>query len=221
MAIRSFIFQHIDALIPFVGGLWLGFKAFCLRAAADPARQQSGMKLQLCALVLIVLGAVRFLTDHPVESLWRRCTVGDGAASAEFPSAPTAEEKTDTLNGISVHRSSLACNLPAKGVTLLLSVSPFPDGTPEFSSDDRFAALKDYFSQQGCTILREAPVPTGTISGFALDLKSADGKSRTWMRVGFAAGKTYRVVASSSGSDADDPLINRFLDSFRIDPASR
>jgi hypothetical protein len=141
----------------------------------------------------------------------------DGFASAEFPAAPKATEQTDTINGVSAHRTSLSYDVPSKDISLFLSFSPMPANEPNVPDTERIAATKAYFTQQGFSVVHEGPVPLGAASGFALDLQRDAGKIRMWTRIAYVAGKVYRVVISSTGAHHDDPIIPHYLESFRIE----
>jgi len=217
---RSFIVQHIDALISTAGGLlacFYGYRAPRAASVPTPAQQRATKILRICGPLVVLFGLVRFITDQPAAPTWQRHSTGDGFASAEFPATPQAKQQTDTLNGISVQRTSLTYNVPFKEISLFLSFSPMPPGEPNALDAERFAALKTYFTQQGFSIVRESPTQLGAASGFALDLQRDGGKIRMWMRIAYVAGRVYRVVVSSTGLHHDDTIISHYLESFRIE----
>ena len=209
---RSFILLHIDSLLSLAAGLLMLF--FGYRA---PAQQRRTKLLRACGAILVVCSAVFFCMERPPAPDWRRYPTSDGVASAEFPAPPEAEQKMDKSDGISVERSSLVCNLPYADVALHLSFSPIPSGMPDLSDDDVLAACRTQFVQQGSAVVREWRAHFGTASGFALDLERDGGKVRVWVRVAYVRGKLYRVVASSAGPHDEDAIINRFLESFRVE----
>lgn len=166
---------------------------------------------------MILFGILRFFVDQPAVTNWQRHMTSDGFASAEFPTTPQAKQQTDRANGVSVERTSLNYDVPFKDISIFLSFSPISPNQPNASDSERIAAMKTYFIQQGFSVVRDSTVQLGIARGFALEFHGDGGKTRTWMRVSFVAGKAYRMVISSSGAHHDDPIITHCLESFRIE----
>ena len=213
----SFFVQHIDALITTAGGIFACFYGFRSARTTASTQQRAAKILRVCGPLVVLFGIVRFFTDQPAAPAWQRHMTSDGFASAEFPAPPKAAEQTDTINGVSAHRTSLTYDVPCKDISLFLSFSPMPPNEPDVSDTERIAATKAYFTQQGFSVVHESAAPLGAASGFALDLERDAGKIRLWTRIAYVAGRVYRVVVSSTGSHHDDPIIPHYLESFRIE----
>ena len=219
----SFIVQHMDALISTVAGLFACFYGYrAPRAGSVPtsAQQRATKILRICGPLVVMFGLMRFVMEQPAAATWQRHSTNDRFASVEFPGTPEAKQQTDTLNGISVQRTSLTYDVPFKDISMFLSFSPLPPEPPEqpnVPDAERFAAVKAHFTQQGFSIVRESPMRLGAGPGFALDLQRDGGKLRMWIRIAYVPWRVYRVVVSSTGSHHDDLIINHFLESFRVE----
>lgn len=217
----TFILQHIDALITTTGGLvgcFYGYRRPRSGRVATPSQQRAMKILRVCGPLVVLFGLVRFFIDQPSVPTWQRYATTDGFASAEFPAIPQAKQQTDTINGIRVQRTSLTYDVPFKTISMFLSFSSIPPSELNLPDTDRIAAIKSYSTQQGLSVVREAPMHFGASSGFALDFQGDGGKTRVWTRLAIVAGKVYRVVVSSAGAHHNDPVIGHYLDSFRIEP---
>jgi hypothetical protein len=217
---NTFISQYIDALITTAGGIFCCLFGYgLLRVTRVPApRQERAIKmLRVCGPILLLFGLLRFCMDQSPASNWLRYSTNDGVASAEFPAKPTVEEKTDNLNGIIVKWSVLTCKVPSKSMVLFLSVCPLSSNMASLSDADRFAAMKAEWIEKGNSVVHESRLQLGASSGYALELEHDGGKIRTSLRVACIAGKVYRVAVSSSGSQDGDAMIDRFLESFRVE----
>ncbi len=220
MSIPSFLAQHIDALISGSAGLlvsFYGYRPTPPSRVPTPNQHRATRIFRICGPLLLLFGLFSFFVGSTDLPSWSRRSTSDGLASAEFPGSPEAKEQTDTQNGVSVSRKSLVYNMPQKDIALFLSFSPIPPGGPNLPDTERFAGMKANFLQQGYTILRESPLGLGESTGIALDVQRDSGKVRVWTRIVIVSGRAYRVVASSAGSHHDDPVIDHFLDSFRIE----
>jgi hypothetical protein len=215
---QSFFLEHIDALITTAGGIFACFYGFrAPPASATLTRAQPYKLLRVFGPLLVLFGILRFFIDHPSAPEWQRYLTSDGVASAEFPATPQAKQQTDTMNGVSALRTTLTHDVPFKDIALFLSFSPIPSDGAKLTDRERITATTEFFTQQDLQVAHESPVQIGASSGFAVDLQRDGGKVRMWLRVAYVGGKVYRVVASSTGSHHDDPIVRHFLDSFRIE----
>lgn len=230
--------EHLDAFISIAAGIWCCFIAYRPSPKLSSERLRKLKPLKVLGPLVLLFGAFRFFMVPPDNAslrnreqspgngsamfppvasetiIWKRHLTPDGVASAEFPVPPTLAEKTDTLDGVSVQRTTQTCDVPRSATALNLSSSPRPPGEPVYSAAELMAGMKATMSQQGFTVLREAVEQFGSTEGFALDY-SKDGKT-TWMRAALVNQRLYRIVVTSS-SLAPDSSINRFLKSFRIE----
>ena len=209
-----FIVQHVDALITTVVGVIACFYGF---RATRIAPSKATKVLCVCGPIVVLFGIFRLFIDQYQAPVWQRQRTSDGFASAEFPAIPQAKQQTDTVNGVSAQRTTLTYDVPNKDIALFLSFSPLPPNEPDAPDIDRIAAVKASFAQQGFSLVDESPVHLGAVSGFSLDFQRDGGKVRMWTRLAYVAGKVYRVVAASTGSHHDDPLISHYMESFRIE----
>jgi hypothetical protein len=151
----------------------------------------------------------------PAAPAWERHTTSDGVASVECPGKRDSKEENIVANGLSVRQVSLVYNVPLKEINVILSVSPIESDALNISVAERIVAMKEYFRQQGCSNIHDSPMQLGVAPGYAIEADR--GKIRSRMRVAVVAGKLYRVVVTSAGSHPDDAIINRCLESFRIE----
>jgi hypothetical protein len=215
----SFIVEHIDAIISAAVGFFASYYGF--RTRPGTAHPRAGKALGVCGVLLLCCGILGLLFAWPATPPWQRHVTRDGGASAEFPTAPQAKQSVDTVNGFSVERVSLLCSVPQKDICLLLSFTPIPSEDSAISDAERIGLMKEHYQQQGLSVLRESQVQCGAASGHALDFAHQGGAVRTWTRIAFAPGKMYRVVVTSTGSHHDDPLVARYLESFRIERSGK
>ncbi len=216
-----FFIQHIDALLTALGGLFCCYFGYhASRPGTTTAQQRATKFLRIGGPVLVLVGLVRFVTDQPTQpttTTWKRHTTSDGMASVEFPGPPKTTEQMDIHGPISVRRTSLIYQVPFIDVSLHLSFSPLVPGEKDLTDAERIAAMKEMLTQNGFLFTLDSPTRIGTVSGFALDFQRDGGKIRSWMRIAIVKGKIYRVVVSSEGAFHNDPVINHFLESFRIE----
>lgn len=142
----SFVVQHIDALITTAGGIFACFYGFRSTRTTTPTQQRATKILRVCGPLVVLFGILRFFIDQPAAPTWQRHMTSDGFASAEFPATPKATEQTDTINGVSAHRTSLTYDVPYKDISLFLSFSPMPPNEPNVPDTERIAATKAYFT---------------------------------------------------------------------------
>jgi hypothetical protein len=217
---RSFVVQNIDSLVQVILGLFVCFHAYgkaSARGVASASRPNIRILLRIGGPFLIAIGLVQIFFHTLAVPDWKRYSTSDGIASVEFPAVPDTQQNMDSANGVSVPRTSLVCDMRSKGINVILSFSPILDGKQRISDDERIAAMKEYLAHQGMTLTREAKIPLGAVSGFALECQGDGGKSRVWMRVALTNGGVYRVVVASSRGNHDDATIARCLNSFRIE----
>ncbi|QIF01194.1 hypothetical protein [Roseimicrobium sp. ORNL1] len=215
----QFIAQHVDALITILGGIFACFVAIRRTPARTEAQKRSLTILKVCGPLMILYGTFR-LTEQPPPPSWQRLMTLDRAASVEFPGETKTQEQTDTLDGVSVLRTSLVHGVPFKEISIFLSFSKLPPGQENIPDAEKITALKMYFTQQGFTVIHEEPMQLGSTAGFALALERDAGKIRFWTRVAYANGNVYWVLVISAGSHHDDPIISRCLSSFQMEAPS-
>jgi len=217
---RLFLLQHIDSLLPLLAGAFMCYVAYWPRRLKKvlTSSQQKAVKLFRCGGPLFLFfGLLQFFVFEPfVASIWHRYATADGVASAEFPAVPETTQRTVAESDRGLSYTFWFHDVPGKDIHLRLSFSPVPPEASGFPDVERFAACKAYWEQRGFEVRRESPLTLGAVSGRAFDLQRDGGKARMWVRMVCLPGGIYRVVAVSAGSYHDDPVISRFLDSFRV-----
>jgi hypothetical protein len=216
--IRYFIIQYIDAIITTGGGLLATFYAY--QAAAKGDVTQRIRLLKVLGPCLIGFGLLRFATDSVSQAEWRRVETADGVASVEFPAAPSPNDQTQTLQGQTVHTMGWAYTIAAKDISLHLSYSDVPGEETKVPDAERFNFSKQYFTGQGFRIVAEGTGTFGSAPGYFMQLEQGDGKTVSWIRVAYVGTRVYRVVATAGQPFREEALIPKFLESFRIQPAT-
>lgn len=219
----NFIVEHVDALISFAVGvfaLWFALRPPKHKTSSEPkpttGGNAQGFLLRLCGLLAIGFGILRIAASPTPQLEWERILTKDRRASAEFPGSPQLQEKTATFNGMQQHATSLLYRIPNKNINLFLTFSPIVEDQLQVSDEQMTQSLKVLQSQGGFSLVAEERVNLGAAVGTRLEFKHEERGERVRICVAVVDKKTYRVVAGS-GSHHDDPIIHRFLESFRIE----
>lgn len=157
--------------------------------------------------------------DKPVY-VWQRAFTDDQRASAEFPCPTTTETATDSAKGVSVKRTTVTCSIPHRDITLHLSYSEIPPEGAGLTVEQRVAAIRSHFEQQGCTIVSCVSEMTGNVPGCRMVIQMDHGKTRCTVRLAVTPKAIYRALATSASVLHNDPAIARFVESFSVAPAS-
>ena len=157
--------------------------------------------------------------DLPAQIDWRTISTDDGAASADFPTEPKMSVSRDSVNRVSVRSVARHHEMPDKAIQLVLSCSPVDMRVHDLPETQRVEAITTYLVQQGFAITHVGLVSLGMVNGHAIDSQKNGGKAIVRIRAAYVGGFLYRVVASSEAGHHDDPVTQRFLDSFFINRA--
>ena len=213
---RAFFIQHIDAIITTTLGLWITVYAWRQRDRLRASPQKLVRALPVVAPLVVVFGLVRFMLDSQPGYVWQRAFTNDQRASAEFPCPTTSEAATDSAQGASIRRLTINCNVPRRDINLRLSYNEIPPAGVGLTVEQRLDGLRSYFEQQGFTILSCVPESHGDVPGYRMRIEKDHGKNRLLIRVAITSKAIYRAVATSSSGFHDDPVITRFINSFRL-----
>jgi hypothetical protein len=247
---RTFLIQHIDAMLMTGAGLWATFYAWGQRERLRASPKFLVRALPVLAPIMMIFGLLQFVLDAHPSYQWRRAFTENHRASAEFPGPPTTGTAIDSahvtpsgtvtnlvpgapvrrsnagLGGplrrmkagseVSVKRITLGFNVPRRDITLQLSYSEIPPSGADLTVAQRIEALKSAFAQMG-TLLSCQPDGSGDVPIYRIVLEMNGGKTRCVMRLAIAPDALYRAVATASSDSRDDPLITRFLSSFRME----
>ena len=212
--IQSLIIENVDAIISMAGGVfctWIG-----LKAAGKGDHSRRTRLLKILGPCVICFGIFQFLIGSISSVEWRRIATPDGIASVEFPGAPKENDQTQILNGQTVRATGWIYAVPRKDISLRISYSTAAASESGIPADQRFEFLKQFFSKQGFVVLKEDKITIGNASGYSLQLEHTESKAVVWMRISYVGNCIYRVVGSAGAAFHDDPLISKFVDSFKI-----
>jgi len=213
---RAFLIQHVDALITTALGLWITVYSWRQRERLRASPKKLARALPVLAPLVVVFGLLRFVLDSQPAYVWHRAFTSDQRASAEFPCATTTETATDVAHGVSIQRLTASCNVPQRDINLRLTYNEIPPEGAGLTVEQRFEGLKSFFQQQGFAIISSVPDAHGAIPGYRILVEKDQGKTRTLIRVAIAPKAIYRAVATSTIGFHDNPVIARFVDSFRM-----
>ncbi|MGA2556395.1 MAG: hypothetical protein ABSG04_08990 [Verrucomicrobiota bacterium] len=142
---------------------------------------------------------------------------GPGGSRRRMNSAPEAPgRRMNPGSEVSVKRVTLGFNVPQRDINLQLSYSEIPPSGADLTVEQRLEALKTAFAQMG-TLLSCEPDGPGDIPIYRVVLDMNEGKTRCVVRLAIAPNALYRAVATASSDSRDDPLVRRFLNSFRME----
>ncbi len=213
---RAFLIQHIDALISTACGLGLTLWSWRQRERLRASPKKLARALPILAPLVLVFGLLQFVIDSQPVDAWQRVATSDQRASAEFPCATTTDTAIDSAQGISIRRLTINCNVPHRDINLRLSYNEIPPEGAGLTPEQRLEGVQSFFQQQGFAIVSSVPETQGEIPGCRLVVEKDHGKTRCIMRVAIAPKAIYRAVATSTSGFHNDPVIARFLDSFRL-----
>jgi hypothetical protein len=216
--IRFFIIQNIDAIISTIGGIictWFGYQA------ANKGDNSVRTKLlKILGPCVIGFGILQFIIGAISSVEWRRIATPDGVASVEYPGLPKANDQTQTLNGQTVRAIGWIYAVPGKDISLRISYSDAAVTESSIPADQRFIFLKQFLSKQGFVVLKEEKIKFGNAAGYSLQMEHTESKAIVWMRVSYVGNCIYRAVGSCGASFREDPVISKFVDSFKISSSS-
>lgn len=212
---HAFLIQHVDAVVITAIGLGLTLHAWLKRESLLASPNRLVRAQPVLAPLALAFGLLRFALDSQPRYTWRWATTIDGRASAEFPCETTAESTFDVVPGGRVKRQTVRCGVPGRDIDLRLSVSELPRGAAESSLEQKLAGVRAAFEQQKMRVISTAMEDHGGVGGFRVVVES-EKDGRMIMRVAVTPNGIYRAAASSTAGFHDDPVIPRFLESFRI-----
>ena len=148
--------------------------------------------------------------------VWQRVFTSDQGASAEFPCATTTETATDSTKGGSIRRTTIKCTIPHRDITLHLSYNDVPPAGAGMTIEQRVAGMRRSFEEKGGTVISSVTEATGGDQAGRMVVDLEQGKARCTLRWAVKSKVTYRAIASSARTLHDDPVIARFVESFRV-----
>lgn len=214
---RAFFLQHVDALISIGIGLGLSVYSWLHRVRLFSSPNKLVRALPVLAPLILVFGILQLALEPQSQYSWHREFTSDRQASAEFPSATTVKAMTDSALGISIRRETVNCDVPRHDINLHLSYNEIPPEGANLTDEQRMGGLKQFFQQQGFTVTSCIPDVHGGVSGYRILLESDRGKVHCQVRVVITQKAIYRAMATSTTGFHDDPVIPRFLDSFKME----
>lgn len=213
---RAFLIQHIDALITTALGLWITVYSWRQRKRLQASPKKLARALPVLAPLVVVFGLLQFAIDSQPTYVWQRSFTSDQRASAEFPCTTTTETATDSAQGVSIKRLTVNCNVPQRDINLRLSYNEIPPEGASLTVEQRLDGLRSYFNKQGFTIISCVPDGHKEIPDYRLVMEGDHGKVRCVTRIAITPKAIYRAVATSTSGFHDDPVIPRFVDSFKL-----
>jgi len=211
---KTFIIQHIDAIITTALGLGLSIYAWRQRERLRASPQKIVRALPILALLVLAFGLLRFTFESRVTYEWHRVFTEDQHASAEFPRPTDTEIDTTSAKGIPIRR--IQCDVPYKSINLRLSNNDIPPEGLGLSVEQRIEAILSNFKQLGFTIVACIPEKNTDVPCYRIVVEKDDRKIQYSWRIAITPKALYSAMATSTGSFPDDPVIARFLDSFTI-----
>jgi len=212
---KTFIIQHIDAIITTALGLGLSIYAWHQRERLRASPQKIVRALPILALLVLAFGLLRFTFESRVTYEWHRVYSADHHASAEFPRPTDAETSTDTARGVSLQNLTIQCDIPYRSINLRLSYNGIPPEGAGLTVEQRIEGMRSYFEQQGFTVASCVPEESADIPHYRIVINKGE-KTRVFLRVAITSKAIYRAMATSTDGYHDDAVITRFLDSFVI-----
>lgn len=216
---HAYLIQHIDALITTAIGIFI--TAYSLRDHKRLATNHSRMAQALRVLgpLIILTGFAELLVGSRAAYSWQRQFTGDRRASVEFP-CPTA---TDTVNhseqGVPIRRVTIACDVPNRDIDLRLTYDEIPAEAAKSvtqSEAQRIDAIRSYFLQHGFAIVSDIADRHGDIPGYRILVEQRNGKMSCLLRLAMTPSALYRVAATFPSDSPDDPVVKRFVESFKM-----
>jgi hypothetical protein len=214
--IPAFVIQHIDAIITTAAGLIACIVAFRKREQFRSNSNRFARGLPILAPLVLIFGLLQFVMDSRPAYSWQRFSTNDEHASAEFPIAPTREEATDHAGALSVHRIEMICNVPKRDINLRLSYNQIPPEGAGLTTSQRLEGMTAFFEQQGFKITTFTNETVGEIPIYRIVADKNSGEVRQMLRIAIQNNAIYRALATSTRGFHDDPVIMRFVDSFRF-----
>lgn len=214
---NAFLIQHIDALITTIAGICFTIYSWRNRDRLRTSPKKIVRILPILAPLVLAFGLISFALDSHTKYSWQRVFTADKRASAEFPCATATVTATDSVGSISVKRVTVNCDIPRKGINLRLSRNEIPPESEALTPAQRFEELKTYFQQQGYSLISSAPESNIDFPCYRLTVERDKGQTRCVMRMAILSKAIYRVIATSTAGFHDDPVIERFVDSFNIE----
>jgi len=211
---KIFILQHIDAIITTALALCLLIYAWKHRKRLQSSPRKIDRALPALAIVLLLIGLLRLAFDSQPAYVWQRVYSDDQRASAEFPRPTDTEIDTTSAKGISIRR--IQCDVPYKSINLRLSHNDIPPEGLGPTVEQRIEAVLSNFKQQGLTVVSCIPEKNADAPCYRIVVEKDGGKIQISWRIAITPKALYGAMATSTGGYHDDPVIARFLDSFKI-----
>ena len=226
------LIQHIDNLITIALGLFLLIYYYReyphLRKTRNFKRHSIpfGVLLILAGIFQIMLKfhqaasapATALQPAKPRQTVfpWKRALSNDQRAFAKFP-AHTSNQ-TDIypdLGGVA-ERHIVDCLVPERDIRLSLTDSPMPPGSATVPIEEQFDHMIALSTKQGYKLITRVSEQLGDTPGCRMVLERDNGKLRMVTRVAITPKTVCAVFAVSTAHFHDDPVINRFIDSFGL-----
>ncbi|MEI7535517.1 MAG: hypothetical protein WCK57_14215 [Verrucomicrobiae bacterium] len=213
---NTFFIQHIDDFISIGFGIWIAVFSWRQRERLRASQKKLVRLLPVLAPLVVVFSLLHFALDLRPSYVWQRASTSDKRASVEFPCATTNETVTDTLQGVSMQRQTLNCNLPQRDINLRLSYSEVSPEAASLSVEQRVESLKKFLQQKGFTVTSCEPDGHGDTPGYRIVYEGDHGKIQCLMRIVITPKAIYRVLATSASGFHDDSAISHFINSFNF-----
>jgi hypothetical protein len=169
---------------------------------------------------MIVAGSLLMLTAvGPSGAVLQK--TDDGVASASFPGAPERRFLSASETPDGAERETYDYKPPGRDLNYKLSRSPITGPAVEWSDDERVDAMIAYFESQKVAVSGRTSIKAGEITGHAFSFTSPDGSATSSIRVAFAGGQAYRVIATAGKNESAPAEFEQFLSSFRVTPGRR
>lgn len=227
------IIEHIDALITIAIGLflltyyWREYPRLRKTRSFNRNALPFGILLVLCGIGRVVLKSQLRVEPQPTSASqpptprqtvfpWKQAFSSDKRAFAKFP-APTNKQTETYLDlGGKAERHTVKCMVPERDISLALTDSPMPPGSDKVPIEEQFDHMIALSTEKGYKLITRTSEQHGDIPGCRMVMEKDNGKLRMVMRVAITPKTVYAVFAVSTTPFHDDPVINRFLDSFNL-----
>lgn len=210
------IAHYIDSLIPVAGGIlccYLGYGPW--RTSQIANRDRAARILRFCGPLVVIFGVWRFYAEGPPATEWKRYATGDAIASAEFPGPPVREEKA--IPRSSAVMSCLSYKVPYSYVQLTLSSNEVSPEWERASDEERRIWMRAQFAENGYKVISESHQRIGVTEICSVEAEHVEQKLRMRASMAIAKGRRYSVIAVPIKPGDRSDVLERFLDSFRIE----
>jgi hypothetical protein len=227
------LIKHIDALVTIVIGLFLLVYYWReyprLRKTKNISRNSLpfGLLLILTGIGRVVLTSQLAAEPRPASALqpasprqtvfpWKRALSSDQRAFAKFPAPINKQTETYLDLGGKAERHTVKCMVPERDISLALTDSPMPPGSETVPIEEQFDHMIGLSTKKGYKLITRVSEEHGETPGCRMVMEKDNGQMRMVMRVAITPKMVYAVFAVSTAQFHDDPVINRFVDSFGL-----